>query len=56
MRWLGFLVLVGYAWELPPVPDQMVFCGMRTTIHPEAKKAIQAYIVKLYEHPPLCRP
>jgi len=52
MRWLGFLVLVGYAWELPPVPDQMVFCGMRTTIHPEAKKAIQAYIVKLYEHPP----
>ncbi len=52
MRWLGFLVLVGYAWELPPVPDQMVFCGMRTTIHPEAKKVIQAYIVKLYEHPP----
>ena len=52
MRWLVFLILVGYAWELPPVPDQMIFCGMRTTIHPEAKKAIQAYIVKLYEHPP----
>jgi hypothetical protein len=30
----------------------MVFCGMRTTIHPDAKKAIEAYIIKLHEHPP----
>jgi membrane-bound lytic murein transglycosylase D len=38
--------------SLPTVPDKMVFCGMQTAIHPEAKKAIQAYITKLYEHPP----
>ncbi len=50
--WLSLLIFTGYPYTLPSVPDQMVFCGMRATIHPEAKKAIEAYITKLYEHPP----
>jgi len=41
--WLGLL---------PAIPDNLVFCGMQTRIQPEAKAALQAYIVKLYEHPP----
>ncbi len=50
--WIHILFLTGYAHNLPTVPNEMVFCGMRTTIHPDAKKAIEAYITKLYEHPP----
>ncbi len=38
--------------SLPPVPESMVFCGMQTRIEPDARKALQAYIEKLYEHPP----
>ncbi|RMF46512.1 MAG: hypothetical protein D6750_10270, partial [Bacteroidetes bacterium] len=41
--WLGLL---------PAIPDNLVFCGMQTRIESEAKAALQAYIVKLYEHPP----
>lgn len=37
---------------LPPVPESMTFCGMHARIEPEARHAIQQYIIKLYEHPP----
>jgi membrane-bound lytic murein transglycosylase D len=30
----------------------MTFCGMRTQITPEARQALQQYVVKLYEHMP----
>jgi len=50
--WLSLLLFTGYPHALPSVPNEMIFCGMRTTIHPDAKKAIEAYITKLYEHPP----
>jgi hypothetical protein len=46
------LLVGGYSYILPTVPNEMVFCGMRTIIHPDAKKAIEAYIIKLHEHPP----
>lgn len=37
---------------IPPVPESMTFCGMRTRLTPEARHAIQQYIIKLHEHPP----
>ncbi len=43
------LLVGGYSYTLPTVPNEMVFCGMRTTIHPDAKKAIEAYIIKLHD-------
>lgn len=38
--------------SLPPIPESIVFCGMQTRIEPDARNALQAYIEKLYEHPP----
>jgi len=37
---------------LPAIPDNLIFCGMQARIQPDAKAALEAYIVKLYEHPP----
>ncbi len=42
------LWLVGW----PNVPSEMIFCGVRLTIHPQAQKAIQDQIIKLHEHQP----
>lgn len=37
---------------MPPVPESMTFCGMQTRLTPEARHAIQQYIIKLHEHQP----
>nr|BAL56516.1 hypothetical conserved protein [uncultured Bacteroidetes bacterium] len=47
---MGWLLL--WLTGLPPVPETMIFCGMQTRLEPEARHAIQQYIIKLHEHPP----
>ncbi|MEN3040015.1 MAG: transglycosylase SLT domain-containing protein [Bacteroidia bacterium] len=36
---------------IPSVPESMTFCGMEARLLPEARHAIQQYIIKLHEHP-----
>lgn len=49
---MGLVGLCLWMGLLPTIPDNLVFCGMQTRIEPEARVALEAYITKLYEHPP----
>ncbi|MCS7162657.1 MAG: transglycosylase SLT domain-containing protein [Bacteroidia bacterium] len=46
------VLLLWLRTALPEVPSQMVYCGMRVFIQPEARRLIEDQIAKFYEYPP----